>query len=139
MVPDLEPGKVREFARAVGADVCELAGPDDDTLTVPATFLTILNFLEEPSAIADELGFDLSRMLHAAQEYEFHGRPPVAPSRLHARSRVEDRFEKTGRRGGRMRFAVRVTEFRDAAGELVATGRMTAVETRAAPADGVAS
>jgi hypothetical protein len=130
LVLDLEPGKVREFARAVHADLDDLAGRDGD-LTIPATFLTTTNFAEEAEAIADELGFDLDRMLHAEQEYDFHGAPPSAGTRLWAASRIEGRFEKKGRRGGLMHFAVRVTEFRDAAGDLVATARMTAVETQA--------
>jgi hypothetical protein len=138
VVLDLEPGKVREFARAIRADVDDPTGPDG-SLIVPATFLTTMNFPEKAEAIADELGFDLSRMLHAEQEYEFHGPPPTAPSRLWVESRVVDRFVKRGRRGGLMRFAVRMTEFRDAAGTLVATARMTAVETQATPAGGAAS
>lgn len=128
---DVEAGKVREFARAVHADLADLVGPDG-SLTIPATFLTTTNFAEEAEAVAQELGFDLSRMLHAEQEYEFLGAPPVAGSRLHTTSSIAERFTKQGRRGGLMTFAVRVTEFRNDDGELVATARMTAVETQAA-------
>lgn len=135
---DLEPGKVREFARAVHADLDDLAGPDG-SLMIPPTFLTTTNFAEEAEEIADELGFDLDRMLHAEQEYEFHGTPPCAGTRLWASSRIEGRFEKEGRRGGQMHFAVRVTEFRDAAGDLVATARMTAVQTQTPEPEGAGS
>lgn len=130
IVVDLEAGKVREFARAVHADIDDLTSGNGD-LTIPATFLTTTNFAEGAEAIADEIGFDLHRMLHAEQEYHFYGAPPQAGTRLWASSRIEDRFEKKGRRGGLMHFAVRVTEFRDAAGDVVATARMTAVETQA--------
>ncbi len=46
-------------------------------------------------------------------------------------------FHKEGRRGGRLTFAVMVTEFRDrATGKLVAEARMTGVETEKAPEAG---
>ena len=138
LVLQLEAGKVREFARAVHADLADLAGPDE-RLTIPATFLTTTNFAEEAEVIAEELGFDLSRLLHAEQEYAFPDGPPVAGTRLLATSRVEERFTKQGRRGGLMTFAVRVTEFRDEDGTLVATARMTAVETQAAAHPGATS
>jgi hypothetical protein len=135
---DVEAGKVREFARAVHADLADLVG-SDGSLTIPPTFLTTTNFAEEAEAVADELGFDLGRMLHAEQEYEFPGAPPIAGSRLHATSRIEERFTKQGRRAGLMTFAVRVTEFRDDDGALVATARMTAVETQPAQSAGASS
>jgi hypothetical protein len=72
--------------------------------------------------------------MHAEQEYVFHGPPPRAGTRLSCRSRIERVFHKEGRRGGRLTFAVMVTEFRDAAtGRLVAEARMTGVETEKPP------
>jgi hypothetical protein len=44
---------------------------------------------------------------------------------------VVDRFAKPGKRGGEMRFATVVTEYRDAAGTLVAEARATFIETAA--------
>jgi len=44
---------------------------------------------------------------------------------------VVDRFEKPGKKGGQMRFAVVVTEFHNLAGELVAESRGTFIETAA--------
>jgi hypothetical protein len=40
-----------------------------------------------------------------------------------------DTFERDGKRGGKMRFAVIVTEFRDDTGALRAEQRMTIIET----------
>jgi len=72
--------------------------------------------------------------MHAEQEYVFHGPPPRAGTRLVCRSRIESVFHKEGRRGGRLTFAVMVTEFRDATtGALVAEARMTGVETEKPP------
>ena len=44
-------------------------------------------------------------------------------------TRVEEIYEKEGKRGGAMTFVVTVTEFRDATGTLVAEARSTAIET----------
>lgn len=130
VVFDIERGKVREFARAVHAHVAPDASLDDAAV-IPPTFLTTMNFHESAEEIAAELGFELSRMLHGEQEYSFTGEPPIAGSQLRATSQIVERYEKDSRRG-RLRFAVRQTEFVDAGGTLVATARMTAVET---PAD----
>lgn len=128
---DVEAGKIAEFSRAVGIALAELRDPDG-RLIVPPTFLTVLNFVETPEAIAAEFGFELSRMLHGEQEYVFPGSPPAAGDRLVANSSIVRRYEKAGRRGGVMRFAVRTTEFRSAEGTLVAVANTTAIETAAA-------
>jgi hypothetical protein len=67
--------------------------------------------------------------MHAEQEYVFHGPPPRAGATLTAQSRIDAVYQKQGRRGGVLTFAVLVTEFRDASGRLVAEARMTGVET----------
>jgi hypothetical protein len=72
---------------------------------------------------------DLRRLLHGGQEYVFHGPPPAAGSELSVQTRVDEIYEKEGKRGGVMTFVVTVTEFRDAAGILVAEARSTAIET----------
>src|SRR5580658_7886815 len=81
----------------------------------------------------DRVKLDQRRGMHAEQEYVFHGPPPRAGTRLTCQSRIEDVYEKEGRRGGRLGFAVMVTEFRDEQGELVAEARMTGVETGGPP------
>ena len=64
------------------------------------------------------------------------GPPPRAGTRLHAKSRIEQIYEKEGRRGGKLTFAVMVTEYRDASGKLVAESRLTGVETAKPPEEG---
>jgi hypothetical protein len=56
---------------------------------------------------------------------------PAAGDVLTAQERVVDRYEKPGKRGGTMRFATVVTEYRDAAGALVAEAKATFIETAA--------
>jgi hypothetical protein len=124
----IEFGKVREFAQAVKSKNTAHLG---DQAVIPPTFLTTARLVWEPadqSAIA-HLGFDMARVLHGEEEYEFFGRLPQAGQVLQVESRVEAQFEKPGGRGGTMRFAVVVNEFSDAGGTPVARQRTTVIET----------
>jgi MaoC dehydratase-like protein len=127
---DVERGKVREFARAVRAT--HPAFFDGEQPVVPPTFLTTMFFWEANVDGANpwlRVQMDQKRGMHAEQEYVFHGPPPRAGTRLHCRSRITQIFEKQGKRGGTLRFAVMVTEFRDSDGKLVAEAKLTGVET----------
>lgn len=128
----IERGKIREFARAAKSKHPDYDGPN---AVIPPTFLTTAGMTWCPpgeSAMA-QLGFELARVLHGEEEYIFHGPPPTAGQTLQVTSRLAERYEKEGKRGGTMRFAVVVTEYRDADGTLVAEQRTTAVETAKAP------
>jgi hypothetical protein len=132
---EIERGKIREFARATLST--DPAYVKDAHPVCPATFLTTMFFWEEHAPGSNpwhRVKLDQKRGMHAEQEYVFHGPPPRAGTKLVATSRIEDVFHKEGRKGGRLTFAVMVTEFRDAAtGALVAEARMTGVETERAP------
>ena len=132
---DVERGKIREFARATLSE--NPAYIKEERPVSPPTFLTTTFFWEERSAGANPwqlVKLDPNRGMHAEQEYVFFGPPPRAGTRLECRSRIESVFHKEGRRGGRLTFAVMVTEFRDVAtGELVAEARMTGVEPEKPP------
>lgn len=126
---DIERSKIREFARAV-----QVSHPDyeSDRPVIPPTFLTSTFHVEADTPGANPwaaLKVDLERGLHAEQEYVFFGPPPEAGARLTCRSRIAEIYEKQGKRGGTLTFAVMVTEFRDESGKLVAEARMTGVET----------
>jgi hypothetical protein len=121
----VERGKIREFAAAMQSDLPAYQGPD---AVVPPTFLaSAVQWAPEGARIGH--GFDRRRLLHGEQEYRFFGPPPRAGQVLHALDRVEDRYEKPGKRGGSMKFVVIVTEFRDDEGTLVAEARATYIET----------
>jgi hypothetical protein len=131
---DVERGKIHELARAVrSTDPAYFTG---DHPVVPPTFLTTTFFWEalvpgsNPWALVN---MDQKRGMHAEQEYVFYGPPPRAGTRLTCQSRIADIYEKEGRRGGTLVFAVMVTEFRDEAGRLVAEARLTGVETAKPP------
>jgi hypothetical protein len=124
----IERGKVREFAKAMQSENPAYEG---DRAVIPPTFLATAALWAPPGARADA-GFDRARLLHGQQEFVFHGPVPRAGTTLMATERIESRYEKQGKRGGTMRFAVLVTEFRDGAGKLLAEGRSTLIE-RAEP------
>jgi hypothetical protein len=131
----IERGKIREFARA-----CQTANSaylDDPTPVAPPTFLTTVNFWSGGgTSPLQRLDIDLRRLLHGGQEYVFHGPPPRAGTELTFQTRVDQIYEKQGRRGGTMTFIETVTEFRDPQGTLVAEARSTAIETGQAPTAG---
>ena len=123
---EVERGKIREFARATKTR--DGAYFDDPTPTAPPTFLSSSVFWAGPDASVLRAR-NWSRILHGEQEFVFHGPPPRAGQSLVAQQRVEDAYDKQGRRGGDMRFTVLVTEFRTPEGELVAESRATVIET----------
>ena len=125
---DVERGKIREFSRATRST--NPAYLERDIPVIPPTFLTVTNFWQpeagNPWAAAE---LDGKRVLHAEQQYEFFGPPPVAGTRLMCTSRIDNMYTKEGRRGGELTFVVMVTDFTDADGTLVARATMTGVET----------
>jgi hypothetical protein len=125
----VEFGKANEFARAVQWT----PEPPDPASICHPTFLTTARLLWEPLAERADmsLGFDLSRTLHGEEEFVFHGRPPRIGETLRVSSYVGERWEVCGRRGGRMRFARVVSEFRDLDGKLRAEQCSTIIETEA--------
>jgi hypothetical protein len=132
----VEHGKVREFALATRAThESHFRG---ESPIPPATFLTTILFWQDLTDGANpwsKVKIDPQRGLHAEQEYIFYGPPPAAGTRLKCRSRIESIYDKEGRRGGKLTFAVMVTEFRDPSGKLVAEARLTGVETEQPPSE----
>ncbi len=130
----VERGKIREFARATGSTAPEYLERGDPV--IPPTFLTSVVFWQPPGAaqLWRDLGLDTRRVLHGEQEYQFAGVPPRAGAKLHARTVVEEMYDKEGRRGGTMTFVVTRTDFTDADGAVVAQARSTAIETGQPPA-----
>jgi len=128
----VERGKIREFARAI---------KDDDPLYFdeahatreaggimpPVTFLQTASHWDDGRGRA-RVPFDLKRVLHGEQEYEFLA-PIHAGDVLTAVSTVVDVYEKPGKRGGSMNFAVIETEYRNQGGTLVARARSVTIET----------
>jgi hypothetical protein len=121
----IERGKIGEFAAAAQSENPAYRGPD---AIIPPTFL-ISGALWAPEGSAVDVGFDRKRLLHGEQEFIFHGPPPRAGQVLKVSDKLVDRYSKPGKRGGQMRFAVVVTEYRDSDGTLVAEAKKTLIET----------
>jgi hypothetical protein len=131
----VERGKIREFARATKSENPEYL--DDATPVSPPTFLVTSAFWSPPGAMRwGSLKLDMRRVLDGGREFVFHGPPPEAGTKLTAQTRVDDIYEKEGKRGGTMTFVETVQEFRDEGGKLVAEMRSTAIETGKPPTEG---
>ena len=121
----VERGKIAEFAEAMQSDNPAYHGPD---AIIPPTFLTTAARWAPPG-VRVATGFDRKRLLHGEQEYTFCGALPKSGDTLTAQETVVDRYEKPGKRGGTMRFATVVTEYRSPDGTLVAQAKATFIET----------
>jgi len=121
----VERGKIAEFAAAMQSQNPAYAGPG---AIAPPTFL-ISSALWAPEGAAVDVGFDRRRLLHGEQEFVFHGPPPRAGQTLKVSDQIVDRYEKPGKKGGLMRFAVVLTEYRSEDGTLLAEARKTLIET----------
>ena len=107
---EIEPERVAEFARAIGAD------PDDG---VPPTFAAAYALeATAPQLFADEeAAIDFAKLLHAEQEFEWH-RHPRAGETVTSVGRVAS---DTSRRG--MRFVTLETDTSDEGGGPVCRSR----------------
>jgi acyl dehydratase len=128
----VERGKIQEFARAIKDDDPlyfdeEHARREAGGIMPPVTFLQTVQHWDDGRGRA-RVPFDLKRVLHGEQEYEFL-KPIHAGDVLTAVSRVVDMYEKPGKRGGSMNFAVTETEYKNQQGELVARARHITIET----------
>jgi hypothetical protein len=126
----IELGKVREFTKSTFADHPDL----QSGAVIPPTFLFSCRlWQDERTNPMSVLEMDPERSLHGEQEFVFHGPPPGVGTVLTGQARIEEIYEKEGRRGGSLLFSVIVTEFRDGAGNLVAEARQLGVETSRQP------
>ncbi len=76
-------------------------------------------------------GGGLGRGLHAEQHYEYH-QPIHAGDTLTVTNRAGERWEKEGRRGGKLLFSESITEYRNQDGVLCVTARSVGVQTERA-------
>jgi acyl dehydratase len=128
----VEYGKIREFARAIKDDnpiyfdperASEIAGG----VMPPPTFSMTIAHWDDGSG-RPPLGLDLRRLLHGEQEFEYLA-PVYAGDVLTSTTRVADVFEKSGGRGGTMKFVVLESTFVNQNGNAVLRTRSTLIET----------
>ena len=153
----IEAGHVMMFARSIGDpnpiyhDHAHAAASEVGAIPAPPTFVQASAQFDDDYPLRPKIGapwFGSGRAptgierkdggksggggsgtgLHAEQHYTYH-RPLVVGDVLTATTRPGERWEKEGRRAGKLVFAETITEFRDAAGELVVTARTVGVRT----------
>ena len=152
----VEAGHILCFARAIGDANPAYSGALRDGAAVPAppTFVQASAQFDEEYPLRPRLGqpwFGSGREatgasgrggagsgggssggggtgLHAEQHYLYH-RPLRSGDVLHGETRPGERWEKQGRRGGKLIFSEMITEYRDENGDLVITARSVGVRT----------
>lgn len=82
---------------------------------------------KEPSGVSGG-GGAVASGLHAEQHYEYH-RPLKAGDVLSVVTKPGKKWEKVGKRAGKLSFSESVTEYRDQEGNLVVTARSVGVQT----------
>jgi len=154
----IEAGHIMLFARAIGEDdpVYYGAMSGDGPVPAPPTFVqasaqfdpdyflrptigekwfgsgktdsgTAAEGSGEDSATKDQ-GKAVGSGLHAEQHYTYH-RPLRAGMVLSATTRDGEKWEKQGRRGGKLMFGETITDYTDQNGELVISARSVGVRT----------
>jgi hypothetical protein len=139
------------FARSLGDIRPEYSDPDDPAtkaaggILVPPTFVQSSAHWQPDYALdttrprrpgsqsqpREGGGGGLGRGLHAEQHYEYH-HPIHAGDVLSVSTRAGERWEKQGRRGGKLMFSETVTEYRNQDGVLCVTARSVGVQTERA-------
>jgi acyl dehydratase len=122
----VRPESIRDYARAVGetdpvhldVDAARAAGHRD--LVAPPMFAVVYCAPAIGPAIRDpEVGIDLARMVHAAQEFEW-GPLVVAGDEIATEVRLTETSERAG-----LRYYVFTTRSTNQRGELVSAGTWT--------------
>ncbi len=93
----------------------------------PITFLQTVSHWDDGRG-RPRLPFDLKRVLHGEQEFEFLA-PIHVGDVLTVVSTIVDMYEKPGKRGGTMTFAVTETEYRKQDGSAGRPRRAVGIET----------
>lgn len=134
----IEAGKVAEFAAAIGDDDPVFRDPETaqerelDRRPAPLTFTRTAMFPRyRPQGVGRlgfDLGFDIRYELHGEQVYEFE-RPVYIGDTLSGTTTLTDAYERQGREGGDMTFAVLETKYVDEDDAPVVTERETIIET----------
>jgi acyl dehydratase len=125
----VERGRIKDFARALGDlnpfyldDAVGRASRWGDIIA-PPTFP--ISFRDESYALLQDLGTDVSRLLHGEQEFEIFRQLRPGETYL-CRTTVVDQYEKPGRTGP-MAFVVRETAVVDQSNDVVAKMRSVTV------------
>lgn len=147
----IEAGHIMTFARAIGDGNPVYADPDDPAtvaaggIIAPPTFVQAGAQFDDDWALRPRIGepwlgsgrtaSGVERTgsgegsgLHAEQHFTYH-RPLRPGDVLTASTREGETWQKHSERAGTLTFRESITEYRDAAGDLVVTARGVGVKT----------
>ncbi len=130
----IEKGKIRELAAAAYDDNPIYFDEEYAKKTkfggiiAPPNFATIARFYNHSLQIREDLARKPGHTGHAEEEYIYF-KPILAGDVLTGRQKVVDFYERTGRRGGKITFAVTETTFYNQKQEKVLVARNTMMET----------
>jgi acyl dehydratase len=125
-----EAGQLRFFAKATGEtnpvyfDDSAARDAGHPALPLPPTFLFSLEFQQPDTSWRDELGIDVSRILHGEQAFTYH-RLAYAGDVLRFETRIADIYDK---KNGALEFVVRETRVTNHQGAHVADLRSVIVQ-----------
>ena len=125
-----EAGQLRFFAKATGEtnpvyfDESAAHDAGHPSLPLPPTFLFSLEFQQPDTRWRDEIGIELSRILHGEQSFTYH-RLAYAGDVLSFDSRIADIYDK---KNGALEFVVRETRVTNQKGEHIADLRSVIVQ-----------
>lgn len=132
VVLDIEAGKIREFARATGAqDAAHADAGVAAARGLPAPLATLthsvaVGHLRDQQAFVDALGLDIRRVVVGEVAWRY-ARPLVAGDRLRATRRVVSDQTREGTSGS-LRLVTLETEFVDTTGAVAAAVREVLIE-----------
>jgi acyl dehydratase len=118
--------RLRFFAKAIGetdpiySDLAAAKAAGHPSIPLPPTFIFCLD-QGRPNAykLLDDMGVDISRVLHGEQHFEYH-KPVYAGDMLTFATKITDIYDK---KGGALEFFVRSTRVTNQTGALVAENR----------------
>lgn len=129
---EVEKGRLRFFAKAIGEtdpvytdeEAARVAG--HPSLPVPPTFLACLEGegRDAVDLVENVLGFNLGRILHAEEEFDYH-HLAYAGDRLTFETHIVDVYEK---KGGALTFVVQETRVTNQDGVHIADIRSSLVQ-----------
>ena len=138
------------FARSLGDIRPEYSDPEDPATRAVGGIVTPPTFVQSSAHWQPDYALDLTRPrkgpaperggggggglgrgLHAEQHYEYH-HPIHVGDTLTVTSHPGERWEKQGKRGGKLLFSESITEYRNQDGVLCVTARSIGVQTERA-------
>ncbi len=131
---DVEPGRLRLFAKAIGEtrpeyiDEAAARAAGHPGLPAPPTFTLCLDLeVPDPFAWIAELGVDIAQVLHGGERFHYFA-PIYAGDRLTFASRIADVHQK---KDGALTFIIKETDVTNQHGVRVAELRATIIVRRA--------